>query len=753
MKKINALLLICFASTLSSLSIAKNTINLPLLSSDIVIDGKLDEQIWKQAAKAKIDNIVYPYENKTTDIVTDVYLFEDGEFLYIAFNAKDPSPEKITDFLRARDSGHYDDSVGIKIDPFNDHKFSYNFLVTAGSAQIDSLKSEITDSDNISWDAFWESKAVVSKTGYVVEMAIPLKALTFDDSKPIQEWGFELVRNYVTDQTLEISNLEYDYNDSCSLCKMDILRGFKDAKVSNNLVITPSFVAKKTSVKDGNNNWLNKNNYEGGLDFRWGITPNMLLNATINPDFSAIESDVAQLNVNKTFSIYYDEKRTFFTDNITYFDSPLDIVYTRNISDPDYGVKFTGNVDNHSIGGFLVQDSQNAILIPGNLGSDIAVVDSTGHTGAFRYLTSVNEKLDFGIISTMRDSEEYHNYVTGIDGKYRFSDSDSIELQYLYSNTEYPDLLKEQLGGENALRVSSDSLNDNTYLIRYKHKDAKWKVNAEYKDVGKDFRADLGFLPQVDYNQYSFLAARNWVQDINDWSYRGVAEVDWNIKHNQSGDLIGQEFNAHLKGAFPLFPAVILSGHFKKKPSLRFDRNTLSINANVEIFDVNGMSLIAQIQPSGGLFFWSDFYIGDKIDYANNQLGKGYNASFGTTWDISRNIEIDITQEINYLEVNGTELFTAKLTDVRLKYKFNEKSFLRLTLIYNNTDKNSDNYNDDIYRKNKSIGNQLLYSYQVNPQTVVFLGYSDYNFSDDIQSKWYKSDKTLFAKFSYAWQM
>jgi hypothetical protein len=742
--------LLCALSSFSLYSFSKEIFVLPELPDSVVIDGVLDDAAWKKATKIDVGNVIYPLKNVKSDIETTAYMFEDGEYLYLSFDARDPDAENITDNLRDRDTGHYDDRVGIKIDSFNEKKISYNFFVTAGGSQMDSMDSDASG-EIYSWNSFWKSKSKINDNGYVVEMAIPLKSLTFNDGMDIQTWGFELKRVYIDNQEIEISNVIYDFNDSCKLCNFDSLKGFKNAKVGSNLVIAPAIVAKKVSDKSSGA-WVDEDEYDAGIDIRWGVTPNILLNATINPDFSAVEADAAQLSVNKTFSIYYNEQRAFFTDNMSYFDSPLNIVYTRNISDPDYGVKLTGSIGQNIMGAFLVSDAENNILTPGNMESDIGTVEGDGYAGAFRTMISSSDDFDIGFTGTLRSADDYHNYVSAFDAKYFLTASDSILVQYLYSDTEYPDLFSENLSGESQLR-SKGKISDDSYIVKYGHKDADWNINAGYKDIGEDFRADLGFLPKVDYTEVSFDISRTWTGEINDFNYISNVNIDSAIEHDHDGNILAQKTDVYLTLSLPILSYIQFGLQNKKEAGGRLNENVLSLTNNYTLFDIDGISIYWQLEPGTGVLIWNDLYYGDQVDYNHNRLGDGFDSSIGLEWSITRNLEINVTQSVNKLNVDGSELYTAYLTDLRLKYQFDENSYLKLTMIYNNVNRNLSNYSYEINKSDKDIGTQLLYSYKLNPQTAFFLGYSDYKINNNLRNSWLKTDKTVFAKFSYAWQL
>jgi hypothetical protein len=753
MNKMNIQCIILLLATASPFTFANDPTKIPYINKKVILDGVLTPGEWEGTYESMFNEVIYPY-NDTTDITTKTYMFEDGEYLYVAFDAFTPNPDALTDFYRARDSAGYDDSVGIKIDTFNEEQFAYEFYVTPSNAQVDYLYNENSGSWSLSWNAIWNSAAQVTDTGYIVEMAIPLKSLNFKDGLDIQEWGIEFYRYHMDGQPLDISSKQYDVFGSCLLCHMDKIQGFENAEVGNNLVLTPSFVARNDSTRDTNNDWQDETNYEGSIDVRWGIATNVLFNATINPDFSGIDADSAELNVNETFSIYYKERRAFFTENTGHFDSPLDIIYTRNIADPEYGTKLTGTVGKHSFGTFFTKDQQTNILIPGNLGSDIGSILGESNAGAARYQGQITDNLNLGAIATIRDADEYHNYLGGVDAKYDVGENGQFQAQVLRSETLYPTEFQDELYGENVLRTRNDEkLTDTAYSVEYVYLGEKWQYQFQQQSFGEDFRADLGFIPQVDYKENGAFLKRRWVTNNDGNGYSYDAKVEWSSQDAQNGNYLGNERLYTFEASIPSYPKIILEWQDTEQSSLRFDDSILALTDNTEIFEVDNLFGLVDRQISTSLNVIFEFTVGDRIDFNNNRLGDGYEVYGSVRWSANKHLELRLAHSVEDVKVNNEPLFTANLSDFRVKYQFNEHSFLRLTLIYSNVDYNPDNYLFDIVERSEDVGTQLLYSYQVSPQTLVYLGYSDYQYSDDVQQDWLRTDKTFFAKFSYAWQL
>jgi hypothetical protein len=754
--------------------------HIPRIQGEVEIDADLSDLQWKKAKSVSMNIVTRPYDNTASPVDTTALLMEDENNLYIAFIAKDPNPEQIRAFLKDRDRSWGDDLVGVKLDTYNDQRTAYRFLVNPLGSQIDGIESEVTKKESDSWDGIWQSAGKVTENGYIVEMALPLRMLNFDEKKAIQKWGIELVRFYPRSQSLRISNVPLDRGNGCELCQLATATGFSGAKQGNNLTITPALVASSTEELDDDGKWQKDNSIEPSLDIRWGITPDLILNATINPDFSTVETDSARLNINNNFALFYDEKRPFFLDNQDYFDSNYNLVYTRNINAPNYGAKLTGRHEKHSFGLFLTDDADTNILIPGNRASTIATIEKESKAAALRYRNNYDDNITLGWTSTLRTSEDYENSVHGIDARFRLSTEDVIKFQALYSNTQYPEDLYEQfcdsdniddcnapddendcdLSGceysEPLLRtINSEPFDGHAFRAAYYHTDSDWHYFARHERQSEGFRGDLGFIPRVDYQKSVIGGNRKWYAEQGNWWTQFKIHSDWDITHNIKGDLIEEEFDisAHLNASYNSY--FKLSYTTKDKVGSRIDKSSLDIEGNTTLFNENGVSLFAHIKPLLGFEFKTELSYGNAIDYSNNRLGKREQIIPYIKWNINEHLEVKLKQTYRRLDADNAKVFIARLTDFRATYQFNVLSFVRLSVIYNNTHRNTDNYiysdPDDIDSISKDFSTELLYAYKINPQTVFYIGYSDHHASNDGFNDLTQDIRSAFVKFSYAW--
>jgi Carbohydrate family 9 binding domain-like len=768
MLRISSLALFVAVFTLSSSVLAfaseKSNLNIPHTSQYIDVDAELNEPLWHDALEISLDIVNSPYDNTPSPVQTKAKIIENGEYLYISFEAFDPNPESIQAAIGKRDTKWFDDWVGIKMDPLNKKRTSYNFYVNAVGVQNDEIYDEINQVPNDLWDGIWHSSGKITESGYQVEIAIPFNILNFEQNEDVKTWPFELVRSYPRGTRLRLSHIPLDRDNNCWLCQYPLATGFEQAKIDKNITLTPSFVASNEQSKDiydPQGDWDNNESYEASLDMRWNITPSSRLNATINPDFSTVETDQAQLTINETFSLFYDEKRPFFTENSEYFLSPQDLVYTRNIASPDYGAKLSGSENNHEYGVFISHDNQTNFIVSGNLSAQIASLNEESHSSAIRYRYSYDDDITLGAISTLRTADDYHNYVFGLDGSYRINQSDLITAQWLTSDTEYPDDLYMQFcdedcqDNEQTLRTRKDgSFNDNALNIKYTHESEYWTVIASHEEFGEDFRADLGFIPRTDYSNDELTVTRYFYSDDTD-SFWQTLTIDggWNSQHSARGELISKELETNLNFDGPLLTEYTLSYSQAERVGLRLDRTSLDIDGNTDRFNEKLFSIYAQIRPTNKIFSSIDAKFGDKIDYENNRLGNYYEIKGNFTWNITHNIELDVYHTISELEADGSRVYLANLTDFRFTYQFDVHSYIKLTMVYSDIDQNPNNNPNSFFtEREKILDTQLIYTYKLNPQTAFYLGYSDSSYQDDYLNNLEREKRTFFAKVSYAWQ-
>ena len=714
--------------------------DLPRTSADIKIDGELNEPGWQEAASVDLVYETDPGENLPASVKTRAFIMEDGENLYVAFEAEDPEPKKIRAFLRDRDSSWSEDYVGIMLDTYNDGRRAFEFYVNPLGVQMDKTLDDTQTGNNnwdTSWDAIWDSAGQITDTGYVVEMRIPLSQLRFPDVEGTKTWGYTLRRLYPRDRTYRFSNDQRDRNRNCLLCQISTLEGLEGSRPSRDLEIVPTVTASQNeNTEDPGFIPLSGGgtDVEAGLSMRWGISPDLTANLTVNPDFSQIEADVAQLDVNNRFTLFFPERRPFFLEGADYFNTPLEAVFTRTISAPDAGAKLTGKRGNNTFGFFAARDSVTNLLFPGLYGSDADNFEQPNNAFVGRYSYGFDNTSSLGGLVTMRKGDGYHNYVGSVDGRWRINDQHSVRFQHIESNTKYP--LDIAIDYDQPV----DEFDGHATWLGYDYETRTWYGRVRYADIAEGFRADSGFIRQVGGKKQDVTIGRIFHGDENDWWTRIRAHTEYERLESQSGELAEEEVSARFGIGGPM-QSWFMVGIEKERER---DEGVL--------YDMDYNWIYSELTPTSGLEIGLEYGWGDRIDYSNGRLGQVRDFSPRITWNATRNLLLRLRGAQVSLETQGGEqIFDATLADTRATWQFSVRSFLRLTVQYQDIERNPDVYIDEVDAREKDVGRQLLYSYKLNPQTVFFLGYSDKFIDNDDLDSLTVEDRTIFMKIGYAW--
>ena len=727
--------------SISSLATASDKVEFALahIKESISVDGVMDEAHWQQATKVPLKYQNEPNEKGTPPVHTDAYLYEDGQYLYVGFIAKDPDPSQIRAALRDRDTLWQDDNVALMIDTFNDERTGYEFYVNPLGAQGDMRMTDIDDwVEDPSWDAIWDSAGQITDEGYVVEMRIPFTALRFPKGKEQLTWSLAVWRNYPRDVFYQMSNVGFDRDVKCSFCQFDKLTGFADMTQSMNIQLTPTLTALRNDTKNTlPGDWQNGNvDTEAGLDLRWGVTQDAVINATINPDFSQVEADSLELDVNTTYSIYYAEKRPFFLDGASYFKtSQFELLYTRTIAEPDVGVKLTGKTGNHSYGFIYADDDNTSVLLPTNQGSYFANLGDKTHAAVGRYQFDIGQKGTIGVMSTHRENDDYHNSVLSLDGSYWFNQTDSLQYQVATTDTKNSDFLVDVYGLE-------ETQSDQAYKVEFSRTKRDYELYASYENIGEEYRSDLGYQAKVDYKQAQLGGGQTWYRDADDIVTEYSYNAEWDKTWAQNGDLLEEEYD----GFFTF------KGKMQSQTEIGFiHRNEFYAG---QFFNQNIAYIYGGFRPIRDIRFLLYAQYGSKIDYSNAQLGTMVRVEPEMTWDINDHWQVQLEHSYSYLDNEQNErVYTANLTDLRVYYKFNMRSMLKLVLQFKDIDRDRDAYFSNVSEINRDFASQLVYSYKINSQTLFYLGYSDKGYQDDSLKELERDQRTFFTKLSYAWQL
>lgn len=706
--------------------------NIPKAEMPIKLDGKLDDQEWGKALKLNVLYESWPGDGTPSPISTECYLTYDNTNFYVAFRAVDPDPSKIRAFYFERDNIWYDDFVLIFMDTFNDERRAYGIRSNPLGVQCDNIRTR--ENPSVEWDGIYDSVGHIYDWGYAVEMAIPFNQLRFQQTTEDQVWGINLRRLYPRRALYHFDSIKVDRNNDCFMCQFIKIKGFKEVKPGRNVEFVPSLTFSRTEDRPNfpaGDFQKRDQKLEPSLTTIWGITPNMTLSGTVNPDFSQVEADALQLDINQPFALSYEERRTFFVEGSEYFSTNLNAVYTRTMRDPSWGFKVTGKIGANTIGAYVVRDTLTNLIFPGSQGSQVTSLPTANISSVLRYKRDFGHNYTLGLLVTDREADNYFNRLIGIDGDWRLTSKDFLRLQFLGSNTRYPDNIAQTFGQD------KKAFGGTALDFKYIHDARNLDFSLNYQDLTDGFRADLGFMPQVNYRCAQASSSYTWVGNQNTW-YKQLC-LTATAKHmvDHDGNLISSSGNLQFQFDGALQSIII--------GQLKLLRENYS---NIKFNQLQGL-LYTEIKPSRRVEMNFTAIFGDRIDYSNVRLGQRVTLQPAFVLKPGRHMRFELSHIFENLKVDTGRVYTANISQFSGTYHFNVRAFFRAVLQYTNYNFNVPNYTFPIAPKRNTFFTQLLFSYELNPRTVLFLGYSD-DYFGNIEYSLTQTDRTFFAKVSYA---
>jgi hypothetical protein len=351
-------------------------VDVPRIDTVATIDGNLDEPVWRRAAKLTEFSQYQPVDGRPSAEPTEVLVWYAPDAIYFGIRAREIHGNVVRATHANRDNIDSEDQIQILLDTDNARQIAFLFGVNPYGVQQDGTRTAqfaggaggpsatgggfrtinpLEGSVDLNPDYFFESKGRLVEGGYEVEMRIPFKSLRYQDAK-VQSWGIHILRR------VQHSGFQDTWAPAIRaaanfLAQSGTLDGLHDLKRGLVLEATPTVTAKADrAVAVGDGSYQRK--AELGGDARWGIRQNLTLNGTINPDFSQVEADVGQVLLNERFALFYPEKRPFFLDGLELFDSPNQLIYTRQIVAPLGGVKLAGKLGGTNIASMVVADDR-----------------------------------------------------------------------------------------------------------------------------------------------------------------------------------------------------------------------------------------------------------------------------------------------------------------------------------------------------------------------------------------------------------
>ena len=726
------------------------------------VDGLLDDAVWSNAARITEFVQRQPVDGAPASEDTEVYLAYDDTSLYLAFHAKygDPGTMRANRVDRDR-AGYGDDILSVYFDPFLDQQRAYVFSVNGYGVQGDSIVSGgrgggfsgggrggVPWGDR-SWDALFESGGQPVADGFTAEMAIPFKSLRYParpDNVP-HTWGLQIVRQIRDkDETIVWSPVSRDI--AGFLPQMGVLDGMTGLSTSRNLEVQPTFTAFRYGTYDEAAGGLvdGEPQPDFGANFKYGVTPNLIADFTLNPDFSQIESDRPQVEVNQRFALFYPELRPFFLEGAEIFQmqAPVTVVHTRTIVDPQYGAKLTGKAGKTTLGVLFANDEGASLGVDDRLDPAFGQTAQT-FVGRVRY--DLYSESFVGAIVTDRQFLDGHSRLVGADSNFRIGATHQLGFRALGTDRRAAQSGPQVNPCPSTADVEAPAACDGYAMdFGFRKRGRNLSYSIDSFALSPDFRTDVGFVRRTDQRETE--ARLDYLWWPQSWVISWGPEFRYGRNYNFDGVLADENLRAGV------------SANFAKNVRYSFDLDQDMERFYGMDFEKRRYRMFGNVSTSRVFSFGTGFDWGDEIyfDGANPFIGResGFRTfiNFRPVSRFATNINITTSR---FMDPLG--LFAAGINDGERSEDgeiFNVNIFRALNT-YQVTDRLALRNITEFNTYRGTVGLNLLATYRVNSGTAFYVGYDDhyrqYELFDDqvnaIDRGYLHTNRAVFTKIQY----
>ena len=624
---------------------------------------------------------------------TTVYLSYDDQNLYAVFVCRD-DPAKVRASIARREEISRDDAVVLYLDAFRDREHAYFFMANPRGVQLDGIFTEGQDED-LNYDVVWRSEGRLTADGYVVRLAIPFRSLRFPRAST-QTWGVAVGR------IIRRNNEESYWPHLTNRVKGFVpqfasLQGLEHISPGRNVQLNPySTLARARFLDEDAPAFRTEGDERVGLDAKLVLRDALTLDATVNPDFSQVETDDPQVTLNERFEVFFPEKRPFFLENAGFFTTPVNLFFSRRIVDPGTGVRLTGKAGRWALGAIAINDRE-----PGRVPAPDRLAGSRAGVGALRVQRELGKESTVGFLVTERELKGSVNRMYSLDGRLRFGKSWALVGQLIRSeNRELDD--SALVSGFGALAELQRDGRHVDYVGRY-------------LEFGPDFAAPLGFVKRTGYRETKHELQYKWrpkgsavvgygptMSVLYNWDPTG-AILDREIGAEFKVELVSQsEVKVERTEAFELFEDVGFR-LYETKASLATEwLKWLALDAS---------------------YTWGTAVNHDPAEGLSPFLGRAAETQLNVTLRPTSRLRLDQTYIVSRLNTStGARVLSERLLRTKINYQFNR--FLSLRAIVDYEAETGDTTLADV-EDDKQWRGDVLATYLLNPGTALYVGYTD----------------------------
>jgi len=679
---------------------ARPALGIPRTSRPPTIDDFVSGRAREAEAQVSGFRQREPHDGLPASEDTSAFLSYDASNLYVVFVCKD-APANVRARMAKREDISEDDRVTIYLDSFYDGQRAYVFSSNAFGVQRDGMATEGQGTD-FQFDMIWHAKGQITADGFVVWMAIPFKSLRFPRAA-VQRWGIALSRTI--QRNAEGSYWPYITRKRVAFMgQMATLDGLEHVSGARDIEVNPYATFTGTRLLD--------TRLPGFADTRvrrWGVDSKLILrnaaalDLTVNPDFSQVESDDPQAIVNQRYEVVFPEKRPFFLENAGYFQTPINLFFSRRVADPSVGARLTGKFGRWGVAVLAADDradGQRADPTSPLFGDRAAV-------GVARVQRDFATDSRVGVLVNARDFGAVRNNVASVDTRLGLSPNWYFTGQAAYSVDQ--DNERHQRTGT-------------AYSARLSHGGEHFSYEAGYLDISPEFRSQLGFIPRVDLRRTEQYAGYFWRPTSSGvLSFGPSVSIGANWDH--AGRLQDWWGNADVAIDFA-GPAGLSASRYEAYE--RYLGNE---------FRIARTSVSGYLSTAKWLTVDGSYGRGDAINYSpagslNPFLGDSHEASLGVT--VRPTTRLIVQEQVNYNAFRSprrliamgvpSRIFDNQFMRTKIHVQLTRALSVRTIVDYYGLLPDSTLFAADRYQQ---LSGDILLTWLVHPGTAVYAGFNN----------------------------
>jgi hypothetical protein len=743
----------------------QTTASVPKKQADVRVDGNLDEAAWADAVVLTGFSQYAPVDGAPAEDSTEVHVFYTDHEIYFGIRAFEPHGT-VNATLADRDRYFSNDFVHILLDTFNDHRRAFIFGVNPFGIQADGVLTENPSlAEDYTPDYIFQSKGRLTEFGYQVEIRIPFKSIGYQPTR-VQDWGIQVTRR-VQHSGQDQTWTPVRRGTSSFIAQIGKLAGLTELKRGLVLDVNPVATAHMEGTRRPNNDFgYSSADPEFGGNLRWGVTTNLTLNATINPDFSQVEADAAQTVFDPRQALFFPEKRPFFLENVEQLTAPRNLIYTRRIVSPDGAVKFTGKTGGTNIGFLSAVDDADQSLSG----------DDHPRYNLLRIRRDIFNQSTLGVVYTDKVVGDDYNRVAGLDTRLVFNREYSLFAQVAGS------FWRE--GG------TTETVPLWTFVLNRNSRTFGWNINVD--GVHDDFVAGAGFLSRTGIAHSNtglrFTHFGKPGASLQSFTFNPLIDNTWDYQEFEEG--IGpDDIKLHLNNSFAFrngwranvnffietfrYPDALYANYYTLRREAGGDSTFVPY---VGVHRINNYDAMLQFfTPQFGKWSANGFAVFGR-DENFDEWQKGYilfgqmNASYRPTEQLRA--DLSYIEQRTHRPSDWSAVNVQRIPRVKVEYQISRPVFVRFVGQYTSFERDSlrddGRTNDPIYiragngtftRASAISVNRFradwLFSYQPTPGTVIFAGYGSSVTDDDAFAfrGLTRTSDGFFVKLSYLFRL